>query len=521
MTFNKLGLRAELLQALEKKGYSLPTPIQAQSILPILEGKDVMGGAQTGTGKTAAFTLPLLQNLFKDYEGKGFRTPRALILCPTRELAAQILQSIYDYGAFLPLEAAAIFGGVKIGPQIDKIRRGLDIVVATPGRLIDHLNQKTLDLSQVEILVLDEADRMLDMGFIKDIQKILKVLPPRRQNMLFSATFNKDIRKLSQELLNRPVLIEVNPENSAADLVEQIVHHVEKTDKRHLLAHLIKEGNWYQVLVFTRTKHGAQRLSHQLVKAGISSLAIHGDKTQGARTRALGDFKQGKLQVLVATDIAARGLDIVQLSHVVNYDMPNAPEDYIHRIGRTGRAGEAGQAISFCSPDEADKLKAVEKLLGRKITVEKAAGFTPPPASDEAATRQNRPRPAGASRTGMASAAPSTPRASKPAGQAGNKPARSPAGKSQPSRPRHEQVPRDAENSLAREARDAVARAVGEPDSRTAKDPGTRPAKHTRPGAGRSSAAPSARGRKSEPRGSASGNRAGGRSRAGNRTGRA
>jgi ATP-dependent RNA helicase RhlE len=493
MTFNKLGLRAELLQALEKKGYSIPTPIQAQSILPILEGKDVMGGAQTGTGKTAAFTLPLLQNLFKDYEGKGFRTPRALILCPTRELAAQILQSIYDYGAFLPLEAAAIFGGVKIGPQIDKIRRGLDIVVATPGRLIDHLNQKTLDLSRVEILVLDEADRMLDMGFIKDIQKILKVLPPRRQNMLFSATFNKDIKKLSQELLNKPVLIEVNPENSAADLVEQVVHNVEKTDKRHLLAHLIKEGNWYQVLVFTRTKHGAQRLSQQLVKAGIPSMAIHGDKTQGARTRALGDFKQGKLQVLVATDIAARGLDIVQLSHVVNYDMPNAPEDYIHRIGRTGRAGEVGQAVSFCSPDETDKLKAVEKLLGRKITVEKVTDFIAPAPREETSPRQK------TSYTARTSSS--------------------------------EPVARKVRESVTRTVKELVSRTVKEPAHRSKSDtPSSReeevyqpplPSRVSRPGGQSGSGPSSSRAKRPGTRGSASGNRAGGRSRTGNRSGRA
>ncbi len=513
MTFNKLGLRAELLQALEKKGYSLPTPIQAQSILPILEGKDVMGGAQTGTGKTAAFTLPLLQNLFKDYQGKGFRTPRALILCPTRELAAQILQSIYDYGAFLPLEAAAIFGGVKIGPQIDKIRRGLDIVVATPGRLIDHLNQKTLDLSKVEILVLDEADRMLDMGFIKDIQKILKVLPPRRQNMLFSATFNKDIKKLSQELLNKPVLVEVNPENSAADQrhiceVEGAGHQVEKTDKRHLLAHLIKEGNWYQVLVFTRTKHGAQRLSQQLVKAGIPSMAIHGDKTQGARTRALGDFKQGKLQVLVATDIAARGLDIVQLSHVVNYDIPNAPEDYIHRIGRTGRAGEVGRAVSFCSPDEADKLKGIEKLLGRKISVEKVNDFAPPAARDDSAPRQKTAYPAQG--RGKTPAEETKPRASRPA---------------------KEPVSRKVKETVSRTVKDLVSRTVKEPAYGSKNGPAppqeeeTLPAplasRGSRSGGSAGTGPSSARAKRPGARGSASGNRAGSRARGGTRNGRA
>lgn len=378
MTFNNLGLKDEILKAVEKKGYTTPTPIQGKSIPVILEGRDVMGGAQTGTGKTAAFTLPLLEKLSRSTP-KGRRTPRALILCPTRELAAQILQSIYDYGAFLPLEAAALFGGVKIGPQIDKLRRGMDIVVATPGRLLDHMNQRTIDLSQVEVLILDEADRMLDMGFIKDIQRVLRVLPPKRQNMLFSATFNGDIKKLSRDLLNQPVLIEVNPENSAAETVDQVVHPVEKSHKRHLLSHLIKEGNWFQVLVFARTKHGAQRLSKQLDRAGISSAAIHGDKSQGARTRALAEFKAGKLQALVATDIAARGLDIVQLSHVVNFDLPNAAEDYIHRIGRTGRAGAEGRAISLYCPDELDKLKSIEKLLGRTLPVEPVTTFTPPP----------------------------------------------------------------------------------------------------------------------------------------------
>jgi ATP-dependent RNA helicase RhlE len=378
MTFTTLGLQPELLKAIEKKGYTSPTPIQAKSIPAILEGRDVMGGAQTGTGKTAAFTLPLLQKLIRSSR-TGRRTPRALIMCPTRELARQILQSIYDYGAFLPLTSAAIFGGVKIRPQIDKINRGLDIVVATPGRLLDHMSQKTIDLSRVEILVLDEADRMLDMGFIKDIQRVLKVLPEKRQNMLFSATFNKDIKKLAGNLLARPVLIEVNPGNSAADTVDQVVHPVEKSHKRHLLSHLIREGSWYQVLVFTRTKHGARRLSRQLNREGITSADIHGDKSQGARTRALTDFKAGKLQALVATDIAARGLDIVQLSHVVNFDLPNVAEDYIHRIGRTGRAGADGQAVTLCCSDEKDKLKSIEKLLGRSLPYKPVNNFTPPP----------------------------------------------------------------------------------------------------------------------------------------------
>ncbi len=378
MTFNDLKLRPELLKAVAKKGYSTPTPIQIKSIPSILEGRDVMGGAQTGTGKTAAFTLPLLHNLSNN-QNAGIRKPRALIMCPTRELANQILQSIIDYGSFLSFEQAAIFGGVKIGPQINKLRRGVDIVAATPGRLLDHIHQRTIDLSRIEVLILDEADRMLDMGFIKDIKKILAVLPPKRQNMLFSATLTRDIKKLSKELLSNPALIEVSPQNSAAETVDQVLHPVEKLNKRHLLAHIIKEGNWYQVLVFTRTKYGAKKLSKQLNNTGITSAEIHGDRSQGARTRALSDFKAGKLQALVATDIAARGLDIAKLSHVVNFDLPNTAEDYIHRIGRTGRAGKEGRAVSLYCPDEKDKLRNIEKLLGHSLPTETVKSFSPPP----------------------------------------------------------------------------------------------------------------------------------------------
>ncbi|MBI9101773.1 MAG: DEAD/DEAH box helicase [Spirochaetales bacterium] len=379
MTFTNLGLRPELLQAVERQGYTRPTPIQLKSIPVILDKKDILGGAQTGTGKTAAFTLPLLQNLSSNGLEKS-KHPRALIIAPTRELANQIRQSIVEYGQFLPYNSAAIFGGVKIGGQINWLRQGLDIVVATPGRLLDHINQKTINLSKVEYLILDEADRMLDMGFIRDIRKIISRLPAKRQNMLFSATYNKEIKKLSTELLHRPVLVEVNPQNSAADTVEQVVYNVEKSQKQHLLSYMIKEESWYQVLVFTRTKYGASKLSKQLNKAGIKSSDIHGNKSQNARTKALKEFKEGQLQALVATDIAARGLDIAKLTHVVNFDLPNAAEDYIHRIGRTGRAGADGQAISFCSHDERSQLWSIEKLLDRKIPVKKAEGFVPPPA---------------------------------------------------------------------------------------------------------------------------------------------
>jgi len=401
MTFTNLGLRPELLEAVERKGYTRPTPIQLKSIPVILDKKDILGGAQTGTGKTAAFTLPLLQNLSSNGLEKS-KHPRALIVAPTRELANQIRQSIVEYGQFLPYNSAAIFGGVKIGSQINRLRQGLDIVVATPGRLLDHINQKTINLSRVEYLILDEADRMLDMGFIRDIRKIISRLPAKRQNMLFSATYNKEIKKLSTELLHKPVLVEVNAQNSAADTVEQVVYNIEKTHKQHLLSYMIKKENWYQVLVFTRTKYGASKLSKQLNKAGIKSSDIHGNKSQNARTKALKEFKEGSLQALVATDIAARGLDIVKLTHVVNFDLPNAAEDYIHRIGRTGRAGADGQAISFCSSDERSQLKSIERLLNKKLPVKKVEGFTPPPApareqqysQGRPVTRNsNRPRP--------------------------------------------------------------------------------------------------------------------------------
>ena len=379
MSFDTLGLSAELLRAVSEQGYSEPTPVQSQAIPVILQGKDILAGAQTGTGKTAGFTLPLLQHLSDATPGKGRRPVRALILTPTRELAAQVEESVNTYGRHLPLTSAVIFGGVKINPQIQRLRAGVDIVVATPGRLLDHVSQGTLDLSSVEILVLDEADRMLDMGFIHDIRKILALLPKRRQNLLFSATYSSDIRKLADKLLNSPVLIEVARRNVPTELVEQVVHPVDRERKRELLSFMVGSQNWRQVLVFTRTKHGANRLAQQLEKDGISSAAIHGNKSQGARTRALASFKDGEVRVLVATDIAARGLDIDQLPHVVNYELPNVAEDYVHRIGRTGRAGNEGQAVSLVCVDEHKLLGDIERLLKRDLSKIVIPGYEPDP----------------------------------------------------------------------------------------------------------------------------------------------
>jgi len=379
MLFKDLGLKAELCQAVSEQGYSQPTPIQAKAIPVVLQGGDILAGAQTGTGKTAGFTLPLLQRLSAQKADGKKRSVRALVITPTRELAAQVAESIELYGKHLPLRSTVIFGGVKINPQIQALRQGVDILVATPGRLLDHVSQRTLDLSKVEILVLDEADRMLDMGFLPDIRKILALLPKQRQSLLFSATFSSEIKRLADGLLNKPVLIEVARRNTAAESVEQMVYHVDKKRKRELLSFLIGSRNWQQVLVFTRTKHGANRLSQQLERDGIRSTAIHGNKSQGARTRALADFKQGKVRVLVATDIAARGLDIDQLPHVVNFELPNISEDYIHRIGRTGRAGNEGAAVSLVCVDEKKLLRDIERLLNRKITVEEVAGYEPDP----------------------------------------------------------------------------------------------------------------------------------------------
>ncbi len=379
MSFDTLGLSAELLRAVAEQGYSEPTPVQRQAIPVILEGRDILAGAQTGTGKTAGFTLPLLQRLNTAKPAGKQRAVRALVLTPTRELAAQVGESVSNYGRHLPLTSAVIFGGVKINPQIKLLRRGVDILVATPGRLLDHVSQKTLDLSSVEILVLDEADRMLDMGFIRDIRRILALLPKVRQNLLFSATYSNDIRKLADGLLNAPALIEVARRNTTAERVSQVIHPVDRERKRELLSFMVGSQNWRQVLVFTRTKHGANRLSQQLEKDGISSAAIHGNKSQGARTRALEGFKCGKVRVLVATDIAARGLDIDQLPHVVNYELPNVPEDYVHRIGRTGRAGNEGEALSLVCVDEHKLLGDIERLLKRDLPRVVIPGYEPDP----------------------------------------------------------------------------------------------------------------------------------------------
>ncbi len=375
MSFDELGLQAELLRAIDAQGYTRPTPIQAQAIPVVLQGRDVLAGAQTGTGKTAAFTLPVLQ-LLSGRERRG-KAPRALVLTPTRELAAQVGESVVTYGEHLALRSTVIFGGVGINPQKDALRRGVDVLVATPGRLLDHAGQGTIDLSAVEILVLDEADRMLDMGFIHDIRKVLKLLPRQRQNLLFSATYSDDIKRLADGLLHQPALIEVARRNTAAQTVTQHVYRADKDLKRDLLIYLIDEGNWFQVLVFTRTKHGANRLAEQLNRAGIGAAAIHGNKSQGARTKALAGFKDGSLRVLVATDIAARGLDIDKLPHVVNYELPNVAEDYVHRIGRTGRAGESGAAISLVGQDEVKLLKGIQRLIKRDIEVLPVPDFVP------------------------------------------------------------------------------------------------------------------------------------------------
>jgi len=378
MLFSELGLAAELLSAVEKQGYREATPVQREAIPPILAGRDILASAQTGTGKTAGFTLPLLQRLMASRPG-GTRRVRALILVPTRELAAQVSESVRNYGCHLPLRSVQIYGGVSIRPQIKRLREGVDIVVATPGRLLDHVQQRTVDLSGVEMLVLDEADRMLDMGFIRDIRKILNLLPAERQNLLFSATFSKEIRGLAASFLHSPVEIAVAPRKTTADRVVQLVHPVDKTRKRELLSHRIGAENWRQVLVFTRTKHGANRLAKQLCADGLDAAAIHGNKSQGARTKALADFKSGRVRVLVATDIAARGLDIDSLPHVVNYELPHVPEDYVHRIGRTARAGLDGHAISLVCVDEDKLLRDIERLLNQRIEKEVVPGYEPDP----------------------------------------------------------------------------------------------------------------------------------------------
>ncbi len=381
MSFSALGLSDEIVRAVSEQGYTSPTPIQAQAVPAVLSGGDLLAGAQTGTGKTAGFTLPLLQRLSAMPRQKinGHLPIRALILAPTRELAAQVEESVRQYGKYLPLTSACIFGGVGINPQITLLKRGVDILVATPGRLLDHMQQGTVNLQHIQILVLDEADRMLDMGFIRDIRKVLAALPPKRQNLLFSATFADEIKKLADSLLNNPALIEVARRNSTVEVIAQKIHPVDRDKKHPMLAHLIKTHQWKQVLVFTRTKHGANKLVEQLARDGISAMAIHGNKSQSARTKALAEFKDGKLTALIATDIAARGIDIDQLPHVVNYDLPNVPEDYVHRIGRTGRAGATGEAVSLVCVDERDLLHDIERFIKREIPVEVIAGFEPDP----------------------------------------------------------------------------------------------------------------------------------------------
>ena len=383
MSFTSLGLSDAIVRAVTEHGYTVPTPIQTQAIPAVLAGGDLLAGAQTGTGKTAGFTLPILHRLSTDKIGAALpsktspRAVRTLILTPTRELAAQVEESVRVYGKYTQLNSAVIFGGVGINPQIKQLKHGVDILVAMPGRLLDHMEQRTVDLSKVEILILDEADRMLDMGFIRDIKKVLAVLPPKRQNLLFSATFSEEIKALADGLLNKPAMIEVARRNSTVEVISQKIHPVDRDKKHPMLAYLIKTNSWNQVLVFTRTKHGANKLVEQLNADGIGAMAIHGNKSQSARTKALSEFKDGALQVLVATDIAARGIDIDQLPHVVNYDLPNIPEDYVHRIGRTGRAGATGEAVSLVCVDEHEMLKDIEKLIKQTLPREVVPGFEP------------------------------------------------------------------------------------------------------------------------------------------------
>jgi ATP-dependent RNA helicase RhlE len=387
MTFESLGLRPDILRAIADQGYTTPTPIQAQAIPIVLQGRDIMAGAQTGTGKTAGFTLPLLHRIAANasHSTSPAKHPvRALILTPTRELAAQVEESVKAYGKYLPVKICVIYGGVNMNPQIEALRAGIDIVVATPGRLLDHVQQRSISLNQVEFLVLDEADRMLDMGFLPDLKRIMDLLPKQRQTLLFSATFSEEIKRLSDSLLKDPVLIEVARRNTSAENVTQVAHLVDSSHKRELLAHLVKTQDLQQVLVFTRTKQGADRLAHQLLRDGITTDAIHGDKAQSQRTKSLADFKEGAIRVLVATDVAARGIDIDSLPHVFNFELPNSPEDYIHRIGRTGRAGASGDAISLVSPEELRLLVEIEKLIKREIPKVVVEGFTPGASAERA-----------------------------------------------------------------------------------------------------------------------------------------
>ncbi len=418
MSFADLGLSAPILAAVSEQGYETPSPIQAQAIPAVIAGKDVMAAAQTGTGKTAGFTLPLLERLSKGQPTKSNQV-RALILTPTRELAAQVGESVSLYSKGLPLRSSVVFGGVKINPQIARLKHGCDILVATPGRLLDLYQQGAVRFNHLEVLVLDEADRMLDMGFIHDIRKILAVLPAKRQNLMFSATFSDEIRKLAKGIVHQPVEVSVAPANSTAQTVKQWISPVDKNRKSALLSHLIKSESWHQVLVFTRTKHGANKLTKVLEKNGISAAAIHGNKSQGARTKALAAFKSGEISTLVATDIAARGLDIDQLPQVVNFELPNVPEDYVHRIGRTGRAGASGQAVSLVSADETKQLNDIERLIQKKLERHTVAGFEPTndlgSSSPSSSHKPRRSRPQGEHKDGQRSG--ENARGHKPAGK--------------------------------------------------------------------------------------------------------
>ncbi len=435
MSFSDLGLSPELLRAVSEKGYASSTPIQAQAIPAILSGCDVLAAAQTGTGKTAAFVLPILQRLAEAQAGSPRKLPRALVLTPTRELAAQVADNARVYGRHLDIRTAVVFGGVGINPQIEELRRGCDLLIATPGRLLDLADQGALSLSRIGQFVLDEADRMLDMGFIHAIRQVLKLLPPERQNLMFSATYSEDIRSLAQRFLRNPRTVEVAGRNSTAERVEQCLYRVAKEHKRHLLAHLIHEGNWQQVLVFTRTKHGANRLAKQLEGAGVAAAAIHGNKSQSARVRALEDFKGYRITALVATEVAARGLDIKELPHVVNFELPNVPEDYVHRIGRTARAGATGSAISLVSPDEAPLLRDIERLLKRAITVAALPQFPIVANAADAAPESERQAERAAPRNGSAGGS-RRPSHGSSRGR-GEAPRRAP-GESQQSRPRQD-----------------------------------------------------------------------------------
>ncbi len=436
MLFDSLGLHPDILSAVKAKGYETPSPIQAEAIPPAMAGKDLMAAAQTGTGKTAGFTLPILHRLTAGQKA-GSNNVRALVITPTRELAAQVADNVQAYSTNLHLSSAVVFGGVKINPQMMRLRRGADVLVATPGRLLDLYQQNAVSFKQLEILVLDEADRMLDMGFIHDIRRILAILPKKRQTLLFSATFSDEIRTLAKGFLNNPVEVSVTPNNSTAKSVTQRLHPVDKAKKSKLLIHLVKQQEWHQVLVFSRTKHGANKLTKQLSEAGINAAAIHGNKSQGARTRALAEFKSGDVRVLVATDIAARGIDIDQLPQVVNFDLPNVPEDYVHRIGRTGRAGATGQAVSLVSADEIKQLSDIERLIGKVVEREYIDGFEPVHELPESRTplphkpkRPKKPKPGGhnGNRSGAnsrndRSGAPSgDSRSKKPSGNRNRKP---------------------------------------------------------------------------------------------------